>query len=72
MKVPNGVVDSRIFCVTVDRECKGSVQGAISKLDRKAGFDPEGNPVVFWVKTILTLKELENIEGVKFAVHSIR
>lgn len=56
--------------VRTERGARRDVMDEIARLDPRADFDPEGNPVTFWVTTRLSEDEIEDLDGVVDVVSS--
>ena len=58
------------YCVRTDR---GNIEDIIQAIYNKgfsATVDPECNPVTYWINTECPVEEINNIEGVVYAVIS--
>jgi len=54
------------WCIKVkDASVKQSVIDGIKYRDFDMQLDPEGNPVIFWVDTVLSYSEIKDIKGVE-------
>ena len=62
--------ESQIMCVRCEPEMMGQVQIAIMEFDSTATFDPEKNPITFWVETTLSLGQVANLKGVVDCIRS--
>jgi hypothetical protein len=51
-----------------DRMVTKEVKRKIMELDPNAEFDPIGNPMTLWLHTHLNEEQLEQIEGVSYAI----
>jgi len=53
---------------TANQDVTGPVRQEIMRLDPDAAFDPQQNPVTFWVTTSLALDEVAALDGVDDAL----